>query len=125
MSLLVFIVADAASLATTVLSPKEASKLARLSGPSHQLFRSAFRLRSAAAAIYTRHGLAGFYTGILPNVMQVRPASFHLARLMVSAVKQYFPVDAFFVISLVASCSIPDHRLRTSNDVTMPGVFTI
>lgn len=85
MRLLGFTVTDAASLAATVLSPKEALKLAGMSGPPHQVLRSAYRLRSAAAAIYTRHGLAGFYTGILPNVMQVNPASFLLSKPLVGA----------------------------------------
>lgn len=64
---------DSASIAKGALSAKHALKAAQSSRPASLVSRSALRLRSAAAVIYSRHGLAGFYTGILPNVMQVLP----------------------------------------------------
>ncbi len=60
--------------AATALSAKHALRLAEMPGPMHGLARSGFRFADATAAVYKAGGVKNFYTGILPNIMQVRPA---------------------------------------------------
>mmetsp|Transcript_14880 Transcript_14880/g.44931 ORF Transcript_14880/g.44931 Transcript_14880/m.44931 type:complete len:473 (+) Transcript_14880:269-1687(+) len=76
---------EAGKSAVTALSATQALRLAKMPGLAQPLVRSVFRFRAALSAVYVSQGLAGFYAGLLPNVMQVLP----------NAALSYYAYEAF------------------------------